>query len=63
MKPILKEAEKRKALKGKILNQIKKILKDNKTFLSAKIEKVIKRSIKQTIKYTHKKKNLVYIAK
>lgn len=63
MKPTVKESEKRKALKEKIVTQIKKILKDNKTFLSAKIEKVIKRSIKQTIKYTHKKKNLVYVAK
>lgn len=63
MKPTIKESIKRKALKEKILTQIKKILKDNKTLLSSKIEKAVKRSIKQTIKYTHKKKNLVYVAK
>lgn len=46
----------RKELKEKILTEIKKVLKDNKTELTGKIEKVVKKSIKRLVKDSGKKK-------
>jgi Ni,Fe-hydrogenase maturation factor len=44
----------RKVLKEKILSQVKKVLKNNKTDLSDKIEKNVKKSIKKMVKNTAK---------
>lgn len=56
VKTILLELTKkdRKALKEKILSQMKKVLKNNKTDLSDKIEKNVKKSIKKMVKNTAK---------
>ncbi len=48
--------QERKKLKEKILTEIKKVLKDNKTELTIKIEKAVKKSIKRLIRDNGKKK-------
>jgi L-lactate utilization protein LutC len=48
-----------KELKEKILTEIKRVLKDNKTELTNKIEKAVKKSIKRLVKDSGKKKPLV----
>lgn len=47
--------KKRKAFKEKIIIAVKKTLKDNDTVLTDKIEKVVKKSIKQIINKSSKK--------
>jgi len=47
--------KKRKAFKEKIIIAVKKILKDNDTVLTDKIEKVVKKSIKQIVNKSSKK--------
>jgi len=49
----------RKVLKGKLLTAIKKVLKDNKDERKNKTEKAIKKSIKQIVWKTDKKKKIV----
>lgn len=49
----------RKALKEKLLTAITKVIKDNKVDLTTKMEKVVKKSIKQIAKKTAPKKNSV----
>jgi predicted transcriptional regulator len=48
--------QERKALKNKIMTSIKKVLKDNKTELTSKIEKAVKNSIKKLVKNSGKEK-------
>ena len=48
-----------KVLKEKLLIAIKKVIKDNKVDLTTKMEKVVKKSIKQIAKKTAGKKNIV----
>ena len=47
--------KKRKAFKEKIIIAVKKTLKDNDTVLTDKIEKVVKKSIKQIVNKSSKK--------
>ena len=47
--------KKRKAFKEKIIIAVKKTLKDNDTLLTDKIEKVVKKSIKQIVNKSSKK--------
>ena len=49
----------RKVLKAKLLTAINKVLKDNKDVLKNKTAKAIKKSIKQIVKKTDKRKNKV----
>lgn len=49
-----------KSLKGKLLVAIKKVLKDNKSDLTNKIEKIVKKSIKNIVKKTGKKKMVLH---
>jgi L-lactate utilization protein LutC len=48
-----------KSLKEKLLVAIKKVLKDNKSDLTNKIEKVVKKSIKNIVKKSGKKKMIL----
>lgn len=45
-----------KALKGKLLAAVNKVLKENKADLTNKIERAVKKSIKQIVKKTGKKR-------
>jgi hypothetical protein len=47
------------ALKEKLLAAIKKVIKDNKAVNSIKIEKAVKKSIKQIVSKTAKNKEAV----
>jgi hypothetical protein len=47
------------ALREKLLTAIKKVIKDNKADLSSKIEKAVKKSIKQIVNKTAKKSETV----
>ena len=47
--------KKRKAFKEKIIIAVKKTLKDNDTVITDKIEKVVKKSVKQIINKSSKK--------
>ena len=49
----------RKVLKAKLLTAINKVLKDNKDVLKNKTARAIKKSIKQIVKKTDKKKKIV----
>ena len=49
-----------KSLKEKLLVAIKKVLKNNKSDLTNKIEKIVKKSIKNIVKKTGKKKKVLH---
>lgn len=48
-----------KALREKLLVAIKKVVKDNKAYLSNKGEKNLKESIKRIVKKTNKEKSII----
>ena len=55
------EKQERKKLKEKILTGIKKVLKNNNTELTNKIEKAVSKAVKQSVKGTNKKKTVTAV--